>query len=160
MKVAAQLLKGLPQDRALRDLKGAVNFLVERETVQKEHIGSIGWCMGGALSLQLALNDGRVSACTMCYGRVVTDPEKLASLKASVLGIFGEQDKGIPADSVREFEEALKKADKKVEEIHLYPAGHGFMRPKNGPGDNPEYRADSAKDAWKRIDAFFAKALK
>jgi carboxymethylenebutenolidase len=159
---AGELLKGLPPDRALRDLKGSVDALVARENVAREKIGCIGWCMGGGYSLQLALNDPRVGACVMCYGRVVTDADKIKPLRAAVLGIFGEDDRGIPAAGVRQFEQALKKDAKQVERINIYKgAGHGFMRPNNGPGKpNPEYRAEQARDAWKQIDAFFAKTLK
>src|SRR5262249_15721709 len=109
-KTAGQLMKGLPQDRALRDLKGAVDLLATLPNVDKDRIGSLGWCMGGGYSLQLALKEPRVKACVICYGRVVTDPAELKSLNASVLGIFGENDKGIPAKGVREFEKALKEA--------------------------------------------------
>lgn len=160
MKVAAALRKGMPADRALRDLKGAVNALSAMANVRKDHIGSIGWCMGGGLSLQLALHDPRDRACAMCYGAVVTDPEMLKSLKAPVLGVFGQNDKGIPAASVREFEKALKQAGATAEKINIYPdAGHGFMRAMNGSNANPEYREAAAKDAWAQIDAFFAKTL-
>jgi carboxymethylenebutenolidase len=159
--VAGQLLKGLPQDRALRDLKAAVDTLAARDNVQKDKIGSIGWCMGGGFSLQLALADDRIKACVMCYGRPVTKPEMLKSLNATILGIFGEEDKGIPPDTVHQFEGALRDAGKKVEAIHEFKAGHGFMRPAAGPGkENPAYREDEAKQAWKEVDAFFAKTLK
>jgi len=158
--MAGQLLKGLPRDRALRDLKAAVNFLTERDNVKKDRIGAIGWCMGGGYALQMALNDDRVKACVICYGRVMSDADMLKPLNAAVLGIFGEDDRGIPADGVREFEKALKKADKKVEDIQIYKgAGHGFMRAMNGPNKNPEYREDATKDAWKRIEAFLNKSL-
>ena len=94
----------------------------------------------------------------MCYGRVVTDAGKLKPLNATVLGIFGAEDRGIPPDQVRQFEKALKGAGKKVERVQIYDkAGHGFMRPGK---TNPAYNEDAAKDAWKRIDAFFAKNLK
>src|SRR5436305_597240 len=66
--VARQLLMGLPRDRALRDLKAAVDTLAARDEVDKSRIGCIGWCMGGGYSLQLALRDARVEACYMCYG--------------------------------------------------------------------------------------------
>jgi carboxymethylenebutenolidase len=113
--------------------------------------------MGGGLSLQLALHDKRIKACTMCYGRVVTDADKLKSLNGPVLGVFGAEDHGIPPAAVRKFEAALKEAGKKVERIHIYPnAGHGFMR----GGGNRAYNAEAAKEAWGEIDKFFAKALK
>ncbi len=161
MKRASQLMKGLPKDRALRDLKAAVGYLAHMKSVDKAHIGSIGWCMGGGYSLQLALNDPHVKACVICYGRVVTDSAELKSLKAKVLGVFGEEDKGIPATGVREFEKALKDVGGHVEKINIYKgAGHGFMRENNGASPNPAYRAEATMDAWQQIDRFFANTLK
>lgn len=158
--VARQLLSGLPRDRAIRDLKAAADTLTDRANVRRDRLGCIGWCMGGGYSLQLALHDPNIQACAICYGAVVTDPDKLQPLHATILGVFGEEDRGIPAKNVRAFEEALKKDGKKVAGIHLYQAGHGFMRPTNGPDKkNPEYRESAAKDAWQQIDTFFAKAL-
>lgn len=160
MASARKLMMGLPPDRAMRDLKAAVDLLAKHESVNKEKIGVIGWCMGGAYALQASLADPRLKACVMCYGRVVTDPEKLAPLQAKVLGVFGKEDKGIPIAEVRKFAAALKKAGKQVEAINEYEAGHGFMREKNGPKENPEHRASEAKAAWQAIDRFFAATLK
>ena len=158
-RVPRQLIGGLPQDRALRDLKAAVNTLAAKANVAKKRLGSIGWCMGGGFSLQLALKDPRIKACAMCYGRPETDAAKLKPLRATVLGIFGEEDRGIPPDMVHKFEAALKEAGKKVDRIEEFKAGHGFMRP-SGETRNPAYREDEAKKAWRDIDNFFAKTLK
>jgi carboxymethylenebutenolidase len=160
-RMARELLMGLPADRAVRDCKSAIDVLTAMDNVDKSKIGSIGWCMGGGYSLQAALKDDRIKACVMCYGRVVTSEKDLKTLHASVLGIFGEDDRGIPAANVRKFESALKDAEKKVEKVHIFKgAGHGFMREKNGERENPEYRAEQAKTAWEEIDKFFAKTLK
>jgi carboxymethylenebutenolidase len=158
--VARQLLSGLPRDRAIRDLKAAAETLAARPNVRKDRLACIGWCMGGGYSLQLALHDPNIRACVMCYGAVVTDPATLQTLHAAILGIYGEQDRGIPVKEVRAFEETLKKDGKKVS-IHFYAAGHGFMRPMNRPGQaSPAYREDAAKDAWQQIDRFFAQTLR
>jgi carboxymethylenebutenolidase len=153
---ARKLRGGMPNDRALRDLKGAVDVLAKNDKVDKTRIGAIGWCMGGGLALNLALADKRVKACAICYGAVVTDPAKLEPLAATILGIFGKEDKGIPIENVRKFAKALEKAGKRVEGIHEYEAGHGFMRPGK---ENKAYVAKEAKAAWAEIDKFFAKAL-
>ena len=159
--IARQLLGGLPKDRAVRDLKAAVDTLAARDNVQKDRIGSIGWCMGGGYSLHLALADDRVKACAMCYGPPVTKPDMLKSLNATILGIFGEEDKGIKAADVRMFEQALKTAGKSVEKINIYPgAGHGFMRPSSAAMKNAAYNERAANDAWQQIDAFFINTLK
>jgi carboxymethylenebutenolidase len=157
---AGQLMKGLPPDRALRDLKTCVDELANNPKVKKDKIGCVGWCMGGGYSLQAALHDPRLVAAAICYGRVVDKAAALAPLKAALLGVFGEKDQGIPVATVHKFEEAAKAAGKTVEKINIYPAGHGFMRPSNGPDKpNPAYDEASAKAAWKQIDSFFAKYL-
>ena len=51
---AHELMRGLPQDRALKDLKAAIDYLEARPDVRKDRIGVIGWCMGGGLAVQLA----------------------------------------------------------------------------------------------------------
>jgi carboxymethylenebutenolidase len=160
MKTASKLSSGLPRDRAVRDLKAATSYLASHERVKKDRLGSIGWCMGGMYSLQLALNDKRITACAICYGRVVTMPEQVKPLNATILGVFGKEDMGIKVEDVEAFEQALKKAGKKVEAIKFYEAGHGFMRPGSGDMKNPAYRAGEAKKAWAAIDRFFAKTLK
>jgi carboxymethylenebutenolidase len=159
-KVARELIMGLPHDRAMRDLKAAVDTLAGMSNVDKEHLGSIGWCMGGGFSLELALADSRIKACAMCYGRVLTDAKKLKPLKATILGIFGEEDRGIPPTAVRKFEKALKEAGKKIDRIEEFKAGHGFMRPETKTHKNPAYVKAEAKKAWGFIDKFFAATLK
>jgi carboxymethylenebutenolidase len=154
--VARKLMSGLPADRARGDLKAAVDALAKMDNVDKSKIGSIGWCMGGGYSLQLARHDRRVKACVICYGRVETNAKALEGLGATVLGIFGKEDQGIKIESVRAFGQAMKKADKKVAALNEYDAGHGFMR----PGKNPAYKEKEAKAAWTAIDEFFAKELK
>jgi carboxymethylenebutenolidase len=158
-KMAAQLIKGLPKDRALRDLEAAFRMLAMMRNVNKDRIGAIGWCMGGGYALELAMHQPNLAACVICYGRVTSDKDQLKKVKAAVLGIFGEEDKGIPADGVRAFEKELKSLGE-VERIHIFKdAGHGFMRPANGKTPNPAYREAQAREAWRAIDAFLDKRL-
>jgi len=89
------------------------------------------------------------------YGHLATDPRALKNINASILGIFGGQDRGISVDDVKKFEQSMKQLGKKVE-IVIYPnAGHAFENPNNKAG----YRADDAADAWKRTVNFLAQTL-
>ncbi len=149
---AHQLMRGVPEDRAARDLKAAFDYLAGRKDVVRGKIGSVGWCMGGGYSLEAAVTIPELSAAVVCYGRLVTDSTAIAGIKASVLGIFGAADKGIPEESVLEFEGTAKGMKKDVN-VTMYPeAGHAFMNPGNAGG----YREADAKDAWARILAFLA----
>ena len=153
---AHQLMRGLPEDRAMRDLKAAVDHLRSRDDVDATRIGSVGWCMGGGYSLALALAEPKLAGAVIYYGRLVTDDAAIKALAVPLLGNFGGQDKGIPPESVREFEAKAKAAGKSVD-FKIYPdAGHGFASSK----DPAVYRAADAKDADARTDAFFEKTLK
>jgi carboxymethylenebutenolidase len=72
-----------------------------------------------------------------------------------ILGNFGGKDQGIPPESVREFETKAKAAGKGMD-FKIYPeAGHAFASSK----DPAVFRADDAKDADARTDAFFERIL-
>lgn len=153
---AHQLMRGLPEDRAVRDMKAAVTYLGTRADVDPKKISAVGWCMGGGYSLALALAEPTLAGAVIYYGRLVTDEATISSLKVPLLGNFGGQDKGIPPDSVREFEKKAKAAGKTVD-FKIYPdAGHAFASSK----DPTVFRTEDARDADARTEKFFEKALK
>lgn len=153
---AHELMRGVPEDRAMADLKGAFNYLAARKDVDPKRIGIIGWCMGGGYALDLALAEPRAAALVINYGHLMTSPQSIASIHPPILGNFGALDRGIPPKDVEAFEQALASA-KKSSDIKIYAkSGHAFMNPNNKGG----YVKEDADDAWKRIDAFFAKTLK
>ncbi|HEY6067027.1 MAG TPA: dienelactone hydrolase family protein [Thermoanaerobaculia bacterium] len=153
---AHQLMRGMPEDRAIRDLKGAFDYLRSRDDVDSARIGSVGWCMGGGYSLALALEQPKLAGAVLYYGRLVTDDAKIKSLRPPLLGNFGGQDQGIPPDTVRTFERKAKASGKSVD-FKIYPeAGHGFA----SSSDPTTFRAVEAKDADARTDAFLARVLK
>ena len=154
--LAHQLMRGMPEDRALRDLKAAFDYLASRDDVDPSRIGSIGWCMGGGYSLALAIEEPKLAACVVDYGRLVTDPATIARIQAPLLGNFGAEDQGIPPASVEAFEKQAKAAGKSVDFKIYAGAGHGFA-------SNPDpkvYKPSAARDADARADAFLAKYLK
>lgn len=153
---AHELSRGLPEDRAIRDLKTAVAYLQSRKDVKKNKIGSIGWCMGGGYSLQTALNVPDLAACVINYGRLVTEHESIKKIPCPILGIFGEEDRGISVNSVKNFEKACKKAGQDIN-VHLYPnVGHAFINPNNKRG----YDKATAEKAWKVTFEFLDQELK
>ncbi len=154
--LAHELMRGMPEDRAVRDLLAASSYLRAQKNVKPDKVGSIGWCFGGGMSNTLALNDPKLAAAVINYGHLATDKDALAKIHASVLGIFGGKDRGIPVDDVKKYEATLKELGKSVQ-IVIYPeAGHAFENPNNKAG----YRADDAADAWKKTVEFLAAKLK
>jgi len=154
--MAHELMRGLPQDRGVRDLKAAFAFLAARAEVTKEKIGSVGWCMGGGFSLQLAINEPNLAACVVNYGAMPTSAEDIQKIQAPVLGNFGAEDRGIKPQVVEAFDKAMKAVGKSAD-LKVYPgAGHGFQNATNKLG----YHQNAAEDAWRRTLAFLNKALK
>jgi len=154
--VAHELMRGVPEDRAKRDLHAAFEFLQSQSNVKKNRIGAIGWCMGGGYALDVALQEPTLAAGVINYGHLATDADSLKKINAPILGLFGGQDQGITPDDVHKFEASMKQLGKKID-IKIYDdAGHAFENPNNKTG----YRADDAADAWRRTVSFLADALK
>lgn len=144
-------------DIATANLQSAVKYLASLPNVNAEKIASLGWCFGGAQSLQLALNsqDHPLSATIIYYGRLITDNATLAKIKWPVLGIFGDQDSSIPVETVKEFESALN-SNNIPNEIYIFKGvGHAFANPS---GDN--YAPTETKDAWDKTLSFLDKHLR
>ncbi len=153
---AHELMRGVPEDRASRDLRAGFEYLKGMKNITPGKIGAVGWCMGGGYSLQAAVSIPELSATVVCYGRLVTDSAAIAGIRSPLLGIFGGQDRGIPEKSVREFEKTGQGLGKEFN-MTVYPdAGHAFMNPGNSGG----YREKDAEDAWGRIITFFGKKLR
>ncbi len=152
---AHEIMRGVPEDRAARDLHAAFEYLKSQSNVKKDRIASIGWCMGGGYSFDVALREPTLTADVVNYGHLATDPRSLKQINASILGIFGGQDRGIAVEDVRKFEQVMKQMDKKVE-IVIYPnAYHAF----ENPNDDNRYRAADAADARKRTVKFLADTI-
>ena len=110
-------------------------------------VASIGWCFGGGMALQAAM-DRPLDAAVVYYGNVARSAEELKAIKGPVLGQFANADQWISPAMVDGFEAAMKQAGKKLE-VHRYDADHAFANP---TGDH--YDADDARAAWDRTVAF------
>jgi len=153
---AHELSRGLPSDRAIRDLMAAFDYLGTRKDVTPYHIGVIGWCMGGGYALQLAIHQPRLAAVVVNYGALPTDPNDLQQIRAPVLGNFGADDKGITPADVQAFEKTMKNLNQRVD-LKVYDgAGHAFENSNNQSG----YRPEAAADAWTRTVNFLNNFLK
>ena len=143
---------------SINNLQHAVKYLSSLENVNSSKIASLGWCFGGGQSLQLALNTEPrypLAATIIYYGNLVSDQGSLSKIKWPVLGIFGDQDKSIPVDSVKQFEDALN-TNGITNEIYIYKGvGHAFANPS---GDN--YAPQETQDAWQKTVSFLEKYVK
>src|SRR3984885_11613056 len=94
--MAHEIMRGVPEDRAKRDLHAAFEFLASQSNVKKNRIGTVGWCMGGGYSLDVALDEPTLAADVINYGHLATDLDAIRKINAPILGLFGAKDNGIP----------------------------------------------------------------
>lgn len=152
---AGKMMMALNIAQTEKDLRGAVEYLLGQEATEGPSVGTVGFCMGGALSLYAASKNERVGACVVFYGIHPKVEPDFEALRAPVLGLFAEKDKSVPPEAVRALEEKLREHGKAVE-THIYPGtDHAFFN-----DTRPEvYDADAAADAWRRTIEFFRKHL-
>jgi len=149
---AMTLMKAVDPQAAHKILAAAYDFLGSDPRVKATKRASIGWCFGGGWSLKLALAKP-LDAAVVYYGRLVTDPEALTKIDGKLLGVFGNQDQGIPPKDVDAFEAGLKEAGVDAK-ILRYDAQHAFANPSSA-----RYDAASAEQAWAEVQAFLRAEL-
>jgi carboxymethylenebutenolidase len=152
---ARQLMLGVVENPsgANENIRGAYDFL--NQVAAAPRIGSLGWCFGGGWSLSAAmLFPDELDAAVIYYGQVTDDEDMLRPISAPILGLFAQDDTGIPVASVRSFQEAMRRLRKPIE-LEIYPGvGHAFANP---TGNN--YDAETAAKAWERTLSFLGEHL-
>ncbi len=153
---AGKLMMALRIDEAARDLAGAIDRVAREPLVTSRKIGTVGFCMGGALSLFAASTNPEVGACVVFYGGHPSVKPDLASLQAPVLGLFAGEDGFVTPAIVKALDEQLNALGKR-HEFHTYPgADHAFFN-----DQRPEvYDAAAAADAWDKTVAFCGRELR
>lgn len=150
---ALAAMNAVDASAALAKLRAAHAFLATDPRVAARKRACIGWCFGGGWSLELAMAAPDLDAAVVYYGRLVTDPDKLAGIRAPLLGVFGDRDRGIPPESVNDFEKAMQKAGKSVR-ILRYAADHAFANPSSA-----RYSTTHAAAAWREVRVFLRQHL-
>ena len=150
---AVKMIGQLDPEKTVKNLVAAVKYL-KTNPLSTGKVGCTGFCWGGGMTNQVAVNSPDLDAAVPYYGKQPTE-EQVAKIKAPIMAHYAGDDPfidpGIPA-----FEEALKKY-KKEYQIFIYDgAKHAFNN-----DSNPErYNEKAAKLAWSRTIAFFKEKLK
>ncbi len=145
-------MRQLDNAATVKNFAAAVRYL-KTHPQTTGNVGCTGFCWGGAMTNQVAVNAPELKAAVPYYGNApaVADVPKI---KASMLCHYAGEDERINA-GIPAFEAALKKAG--IEhQIHIYEgAQHGF----NNDSSPQRYHKEAAELAWKRTVAFFKQKL-
>ena len=116
-------------------------------------VGSIGFCMGGGLSMRLATRFSSLAACVSFYGEP-PDPKDVPRIRSPILSIFAENDEIINSN-VPPFVEAAISSGKDLT-LKVYPnTRHGFFNDTS----EERYNKEAAKDAWELTSRFFERTM-
>lgn len=145
-------MRELDSESTVKNYVAAVQYLkTHPQTTGK--VGCMGFCWGGGMTNQVAVNSPDLSAAVPFYGRQPAS-EEVPKIKASMLIHYAGLDERINA-GIEAFEAALKEASVD-HRIYIYEgAGHAFF---NDTGSR--YHKEAAELAWKRTIAFFNEKLK
>jgi carboxymethylenebutenolidase len=152
-KEAIAMIRKLDMGQTLKNFLAATAYL-KTNPQSTGKVGVVGFCWGGAMANQLAVNSPHVVAAVPYYGRQ-PKAEDVPKIKAALLLHYGGEDarinKGIP-----DYEAALKKAGVNYK-LYVYEgAKHAF----NNDTNAARYHKEAAELAWKRTIDFFEAQLK
>ena len=148
---------GVPNDQLLGDVRGALDYLHAQPWVSPRQ-GVIGYCSGGRQAF-LASTQITFDATVVCYGpRIAASPgdgapsplELADALVGPVLGLFGDQDRLIPAEEVTAIDTELTRLGKHHRFVSYEDAGHAFFAV-----NLPAYRWQAANAGWAEVERWF-----
>jgi carboxymethylenebutenolidase len=152
-------------ERPLSELDTTRRWLAEHDRCTGK-VGVIGFCMGGDFALMMAPRRG-VSAASVNYGGATEAVERALPGVCPIVGSYGGKDRWPGMRRVPARLESMLTAGGVEHDIKVYPnAGHGFLND-HDPAELPlwvkaiaklaaaEYHEESARDARRRIIAFF-----
>jgi len=136
-------------ERALGEIRLALDTLKARPDVEPKQVGIVGFCVGGLLTWLTTLRSPDLAAAVPFYaGGFDPTEEQIAGLQVPVLAIYGKKDQSIPMEVVEQIERWMKEHGKEGQ-VLVYDAGHAFMNPDHGMGDEK-----AAQAAWPRMVQF------
>lgn len=149
---ARKLIMALDRPRAVSEVAGTVDYL-KSQSFSNGKVGTVGYCMGGGLSIATACNTDNLDAAVIYYGSN-PDADQLSSVTCPVLGLYVGDDGGIPLSTVVELSEALEKNGTPYD-IHIYGgAPHAFFN-----GTRESFRESPSAHSWASTLAFFTENL-
>jgi carboxymethylenebutenolidase len=148
-----ELFKQLKPEETTKNFVAAVKYL-KTNPLTNGKVGCTGFCWGGAMTNQVAVNAPDLDAAVPYYGRQPV-AEDVAKIKAPIMAHYAGNDQGINA-GIAAFEEALKKNNKEYQIFMYEGASHAF----NNDSNAERYNEAAAKLAWGRTIGFFKAKLK
>jgi carboxymethylenebutenolidase len=156
---AQQKMMALSMQQAEADMCGAADYLASRPGFQGSGVGSVGFCLGGGLSVWALATCPNVTAAVSYYYVLPHGKPDFSSLKGPVLGHFGGADEFVSAEAAAGLESELRDAGADVSFHHYDGATHAFFNDSSHPERVGVYEPAAAQSSWERTVSFLRSAL-
>jgi len=153
---AQQKMMAMSMEQAEKDMRGAVDYLADHEGFEGAGVGSVGFCLGGGLSVWAATINPKVDAVVTYYYVMPHGKPDFSKLDAPVLGHFGTADDFISVEDARALEQELRDAGADVDFEFYEGAGHAFANDHNRLGT---YDEGHSNEAWRKTVEFLKRHL-
>jgi carboxymethylenebutenolidase len=153
---AEQKMMALSMADVEKDMCGAADFLASQPGVEGNGVGSLGFCLGGGLSLWAAAACPPIAAAVTYYYVMPHGKPDFSKIRGPVLGHFGTADEFVPLDASKALEAELRDAGVDVTFHYYEGAGHAFFNDTNRLGT---YDENAARISWERTVSFLRSAL-
>jgi carboxymethylenebutenolidase len=153
---AQQKMMALNMDDAEKEMRGAVQYLLGHEQCSGD-VGSVGFCLGGGLSVWAATSNPQIGAAVTFYYVMPHGKPDFSRLAGKpVLGHFGTADDFISEEDAKALQRELQEAGAEAAFEFYEGAGHAFFNDQDRLGTHhPEH----ARTAWDRTVSFFKQHL-
>jgi len=153
---AQQKMMALSMEAVEADMCGAADYISSQPGVQGTSVGSVGFCLGGGLSVWAAASCPNIGAAVTFYYVMPHGKPDFSKIRGPLLGHFGTSDEFISVDEAKALEAELRDAGVRVS-FQLYEnAGHAFFNDEDRLGT---YDRENAELAWERTLTFLREAL-
>jgi carboxymethylenebutenolidase len=153
---AEQKMMALSMDQVEKDMCGATDYLASQEGFEGSGVGSVGFCLGGGLSIWAAATCARITAAVTYYYVMPHGKPDFSNIRGPVLGHFGTADEFVPVDAAKQLESELREAGVDVTFYFYEGAGHAFFNDTNRLGT---YDPQATETSWQRTVSFLREAL-
>lgn len=155
-------------EQSIPDCEAGLAYLLTRDDVDPERLGTVGYCMGGGTMLAWIFGrTDKLKVAVGFYPNIIVFPEyrpdgqalsrlpDVHKLTCPLQVQFGEKDHAVPQEDQAALEKELQAVSMPWEFLRHPEAGHAFQDP-----SIPSYHAASAEESWERGVAFLDKYLK
>ena len=148
-------------EKTSKQLTHFLQILKNLKQTDENQTASIGYCMGGTLSLQMARMGLAIDGVVSFHGNLEAHHSIApGQVKAKILILNGEKDPLVPEEQIQNFKKEMDSTGADYHVIHYPNALHGFTNPQateNGKRFNlpTAYNESAAQASWEEMLKFF-----